>query len=118
MSKELQTIDTYIEQQQSQISELMQTIMLLQTKVKMLESENKWLKDINSTELDEDGEVIVRKGLRSVIDPTRSKRTMDPVQQKTVINGFTVKRAIHEDNTQEATPIRGGYVTRKINSER
>jgi hypothetical protein len=118
MSKELQTIDTYIEQQQSQISELMQTIMLLQTKVKMLESENKWLKDINSTELDEDGEVIVRKGLRSVIDPTRSKRIMDPVQQKTVIKGFAVRNGIPEEYDQEVAPIRGGYATRQLNSER
>lgn len=92
MSKELETIDTYIEQQQSQISELMQTIMLLQTKVKMLESENKWLKDINSTELDEDGEVIVRKGVRQIPKRTNSERR-DPVPEKTVIRGgFTTRK--------------------------
>jgi len=92
VSKELETIDTYIEQQQSQISELMQTIMLLQTKVKMLESENKWLKDINSTELDEDGEVIVRKGVRQIPKRTNSERR-DPVPEKTVIRGgFTTRK--------------------------
>ena len=92
MSKELETIDAYIEQQQSQIAELMQTVMLLQTKVKMLESENKRLKDINRKNLDESGEIIVRKGVRQIPKRTNSERR-DPVPEKTVIRGgFTTRK--------------------------
>jgi small-conductance mechanosensitive channel len=92
VSKELETIDTYIEQQQSQIAELMQTVMLLQTKVKMLESENKRLKDINRKNLDESGEIIVRKGVRLSSKRINSERR-DPVPEKTVIQGgFTTRK--------------------------
>jgi predicted RNase H-like nuclease (RuvC/YqgF family) len=97
MSKELTALDTYIEQQQAQINELMQTIMLLQTKVTMLEIENKTLKDINSMNLDENGDVIVRRGLKDRIDrnlqSTDSERkTVEEEKRKTIIGGLRLKR--------------------------
>jgi hypothetical protein len=94
VSKELQTIDTFIEQQQSLITELTQTVMLLQTKVKMLEEDNKALRRINSENLDENGNIIIRKGVQSFVDPTISKRVMDPVPQRTTIQGLDTRKGI------------------------
>jgi len=109
VSKELETIDTYIEQQQNQITELMQTVMLLQTKVKMLESENKRLKDINRKNLDESGEIVARKGLRT--NPTGSKRTIDSVERNLRKNLTNSKRTM--DTVQKKTVINGGFTTKK-----
>lgn len=114
MSKELETIDTYIEQQQSQITELMQTVILLQTKVKMLELENKKLesknkklisenkntKGINRVDLGVDLErtieIPIDRNLRKNL--TNSKRTLDPVQTKIIINGgFTTRKGAPEE---------------------
>jgi regulator of replication initiation timing len=100
MSKEIETIDTYIEQQTSQISELMQTVILLQTKVKMLELENKKLETINRVDLEKDvksnKELFIRNSVRTNL--TTSKRTMDPVQAKIVINGgFTTRKGAPEE---------------------
>ena len=91
MSKEIEIIDTYIEQQTSQISELMQTVILLQTKVKMAELENKKLEAKNARD-----DTPIRNGVRTNI--TTSKRKMDPVQAKIVINGgFTTRKGAPEE---------------------
>jgi predicted RNase H-like nuclease (RuvC/YqgF family) len=103
MSKELQAIDTFIEQQQVQISALMQTITILETKIKVLEAENDKLKDINSKELDKENNIIVRRGLRDRISrnlqPTNSERkTVDLPSEKTVIRGFSLKEIVNKGN--------------------
>ena len=97
MSKELAAIDTFIEQQQTQINVLMQTILMLETKIKVLEEENQKLKDINTKELDKDGNIIVRRGLRDKISrnlqPTNSERkTIEEPSEKTIIEGLNLKR--------------------------
>ena len=97
MSKELAAIDTFIEQQQTQINVLMQTILMLETKIKVLEEENQKLKDINTKELDKDGNIIVRRGLRDRISrnlqPTNSERkTNEEPSEKTIIEGLNLKR--------------------------
>ena len=97
MSKELAAIDAFIEQQQAQINVLMQTILMLETKIKVLEEENQRLKDINTKELDKDGNIIVRRGLRDKISrnlqPTNSERkTIEEPSEKTIIEGLNLKR--------------------------
>ena len=110
MSKEIETIDTYIEQQTSQISELMQTVILLQTKVKMLELENKKLesknkkliseskntKGINRVDLERTIEIPVERNLKT--DLINSKERIALRQEKTVINGgFTTRKETLEE---------------------
>jgi hypothetical protein len=110
VSKEIETIDTYIEQQTNQINELMQTVILLQTKVKMAELENKRLeaenarlalenintKDVLEKDTNLNNEIFIRNGVRSNV--TTSKRTIDPVQAKIVIKGgFTTRKGAPEE---------------------
>jgi len=48
MEKETEVLNTYIANQQEKINTLTQQIMFLETRIKLLENENKSLKDINS----------------------------------------------------------------------
>ena len=48
MSKEIDALNAYIENQQSKIANLMKTIMMLETRIKLLDDENKSLKNINN----------------------------------------------------------------------
>lgn len=48
MSKEIDALNAYIENQQSKIANLMKTIMMMETKIKLLEDENEKLKNINN----------------------------------------------------------------------
>lgn len=99
MSKELAALDSFIEQQQIQINVLMQTVLMLETKVKVLEEENQRLKDINSKELDKDGNIIVRRGLRDRINrnlqSTDSERkTPELPSEKTTVIGSDFKKGV------------------------
>ena len=47
MSKELDAIDTYIDQQQKVLNDTMQKNLLLETKISLLEKQVKDLSDIN-----------------------------------------------------------------------
>jgi len=48
MQKETEVLNIYITNQQEKINALTQQIMFLETRIKLLENENKSLKDINS----------------------------------------------------------------------
>ena len=97
MSKELAAVDAFIEQQQLQINVLMQSILMLETKIKVLEEENQRLKDINTKELDKDGNIVIRRGLRDRIarnlQSTNSERkTIEEPSEKTIIEGLNLKK--------------------------
>jgi hypothetical protein len=97
VSKELAAVDAFIEQQQLQINVLMQSILMLETKIKVLEEENQRLKDINTKELDKDGNIVIRRGLRDRIarnlQSTNSERkTIEEPSEKTIIEGLNLKK--------------------------
>jgi len=97
VSKELAAVDAFIEQQQLQINVLMQNILMLETKIKVLEEENQRLKDINTKELDKDGNIVIRRGLRDRIarnlQSTNSERkTIEEPSEKTIIEGLNLKK--------------------------
>ena len=96
MSKEIETIDTYIEQQTSQISELMQTVILLQTKVKMTELENKKLDAKN-------------KKLASEVKNVKGINRVD------LENSFSIPKEV---TLHEELPIRNGVRTNLIGPNR
>jgi predicted RNase H-like nuclease (RuvC/YqgF family) len=132
MSKEIETIDTYIGQQTSQISELMQTVILLQTKVKMLELENKKLESKNKklvsenkntkginrvdlrVDLERTIETPVERNLRTSL--TNSKRTTEEPIERNLRTSLTSSKR-NMDLVQEKTVINGGFTTRKETPE-
>lgn len=113
MSKEIETIDTYIEQQTSQISELMQTVILLQTKVKMLELENKKLESKNKKLISENKNT---KGINRVDLGVDLERTIEiPVERNLKTDLINSKERIAF--RQKKTVINGGFTTRKETPE-
>jgi len=107
MSKEYEALNTYVEQQQARINELMQVVLMLETRNRILEEENtdleeenKRLLDINSRELDKDGNVIVRRGLKEKItknlqSTNTQRRSVELQSGKTVVRGFSHKRFVN-----------------------
>jgi hypothetical protein len=99
-NKEYEALNAFIEQQQARINELMQVVLMLETRNRILEEENERLLDINSRELDKDGNVIVRQGLkeriiRNLQSTNAERRSVELQSGKTTIRGFSHKRAVN-----------------------
>ena len=106
MSKENEAINEYIQQQQTRINELMQMIVMLETKNKLLEKENKLLSDINSKNLDK---LIPRKGLKEqIIDNSQKinaeRKSPEKLLTRQKLNGLRVNnRKSPEESMKKQT---------------
>ena len=106
MSKENEAINEYIQQQQTRINELMQMIVMLETKNKLLEKENKLLSDINSKNLDK---LIPRKGLKEQIKDNSQKinaerKSPEKLLTRQKLNGLRVNnRKSPEESMKKQT---------------
>ena len=97
MSKENEAINEYILQQQTRINELMQMIVMLETKNKLLEKENKYLSDTKDINSEKSVKPIPRKGLKEQItdnsQSTNSERkSFEPISNKQKLNGLRIKK--------------------------
>lgn len=98
MSKEMEALNAYIENQQKVINQLTQTIMMLETKNKLLEDELKKVKIINSgyEEAAEEAK-FKRNSLAEIAKGSGSDRKDEPPkpeshgQQKITMQGFSLK---------------------------
>lgn len=87
----LDALNTYIQRQQQKINEQMQHIMMLETKVRLLEAENNQLKSINS-ELNPKPKTTQRIGLSQTVKEGVSARKADPIVQKITIEKFDLQK--------------------------
>lgn len=98
MSKEMEALNAYIENQQKVINQLTQTIMMLETKNKLLEDEVKKIKSINSGyEKAAEEAKFKRNSLADIAKGSGSERKEEPLkpdlqaQQKITLQGFSLK---------------------------
>ena len=87
MSDPAKALNTFIEQQQQKINELVQHIMMLETKIHLLETKNQDLENINR-QLTPDKNITTRDGIGKKLKSETSVRTADPVVEKTTIQKF------------------------------
>jgi len=97
MSKEMEALNAYIENQQKAVNQLTQTIMMLETKNKLLEDELKKVKNINS-QYEKAAEVakFKRNPLAEIAKSSGNERKEDPpepmqTQKKITMQGFSLK---------------------------
>jgi hypothetical protein len=98
MSKEMEALNAYIENQQKAINQLTQNIMMLETKNKLLENEVKRVESINSGYKNDAEEAkFKRKSLAEIAKGSGSDRKDEPPkpeshgQQKITMQGFSLK---------------------------
>jgi len=97
MSKEAETLNIFIEQQQQKIKELTQALMISETKVKIMSKEIQDLKSINSQykkQIDDKIVVAKRMGLSDIASSNADKPRVEeiPEVEKVKVNGFTTNR--------------------------
>ena len=97
MSKEAETLNIFIEQQQQKIKELTQALMISETKVKIMSKEIQDLKSINSQykkQIDDKIVVAKRMGLSEIASSNADKPRVEeiPEVKKVKVNGFTTNR--------------------------
>jgi Mg2+/Co2+ transporter CorB len=97
MSKEAETLNIFIEQQQQKIKELTQALMISETKVKIMSKEIQDLKSINSQykkQIDDKIVVAKRMGLSEIASSNADKPRVEeiPEVEKVKVNGFTTNR--------------------------
>jgi len=98
MNKETEVLNVYMEQQQQKIKELTQTIMILETKNKIMAKEIQELKSINSeykTQLNDKVVLKNRSGLSEIATSIEKPRVVpEPETKKVMVNGFSVNKQI------------------------
>ena len=94
--KEAKVLNTYLEEQQRKISELIQHNMMLETKIKLLKEENSDIKIINNEYIEK--YEPSRPSFSSIIDKIPNVRKRDPIvtpedirKNYTKISGFNLK---------------------------
>jgi hypothetical protein len=113
MSKEYEALNIYIEQQQARINELMQVVMMLETRNKILEEENKKLESKNKKLVSDNKNT---KGINRVDLGVDLERTIEiPVERNLKTDLINSKERIAL--RQEKTVINGGFTTRKQTPE-
>lgn len=94
MSKEMEALNAYIENQQKVVNQLTQTIMMLETKNKLLEDELKKVKNINS-QYEKAAEIakFKRNPLAEIAKSSSNQRLPEPMQtqKKIKMQGFSLK---------------------------
>ena len=93
MSKEIDALNAYIENQQSKIANLMKTIMMLETRIKLLDDENKSLKNINNDYREQlTANLPKRNALSLSIKSVDGDRLDEPKKVKKITQqGFSLK---------------------------
>lgn len=98
MNKETEVLNVYMEQQQQKIKELTQTIMILETKNKIMAKEIQDLKSINSeykTQLNDKVVLKNRSGLSEIAASSEKPRVAPESETKKVmVSGFSVSKQI------------------------
>lgn len=98
MNKETEVLNVYMEQQQQKIKELTQTIMILETKNKIMAKEIQDLKSINSeykTQLNDKVVLKNRSGLSEIAAGGEKPRVVpEPEIEKVKVSGFSVSKQI------------------------
>jgi hypothetical protein len=113
MSKEYEALNIYIEQQQARINELMQVVMMLETRNKILEEENKKLESKNKKLVSDNKNT---KGINRVDLGVDLERTIEiPVERNLKTDLINSKERIAL--RQKKTVINGGFTTRKQTPE-
>jgi len=96
MSKEAEVLNVYMEQQQQKIKELTQTIMILETKNKIMAKEIQDLKSINSEYKSQLNDKVVlknRSGLSEIAASSEKPRVVLG-SKKVMVSGFSVSKQI------------------------
>ena len=96
MNKETEVLNVYMEQQQQKIKELTQTIMILETKNKIMAKEIQDLKSINSeykSQLNDKVVVKNRSGLSEIAASSETPRVALG-SKKVMVSGFSVSKQI------------------------
>ena len=101
MSKELEAINAYIDHQQNKINELVQEVMMLETKNNILIKELEELKNINKMYEDEiDAMSFHRDGVSTLVTDSNFKtrnetiEPIEPIDNKTRLSGSDFTKMI------------------------